>query len=97
MVFSILLSLANAQEIYIDPYIQALEHNEVWIMWEDDQPETADVLWGVDSTLGNSDGGTGFEITSGHYLHSVQISGLIPDTDYYYRTENQNTVHSIFR
>ena len=54
MVISILLSQANAQEIYIDPYIQALEHNEVWIMWEDDQPETADVLWGVDSTLGNS-------------------------------------------
>jgi acid phosphatase type 7 len=91
MIAFIILSVAHGQEVYIQPYLQALTSDTVWIMWEDDQPDTTNILWGLDTSLGFETTGNAIEITSGHYLHSVQISGLTSDTDYFYRSVFQTT------
>ncbi len=78
---------AEASRFVKGPYIQSLTDTGVTIMWETDVVEDAKVEWGPTGDLGRT------IHTRGHpTLAAVRISGLEPDTTYYYRVTEGDTM-----
>lgn len=87
---------AIAQSINVTPYLQDATPNSIYIMWETTSGTESTVEWGTTPALGNSTSGsaqTGF-LTS--QIHDTQLSGLSPDTRYYYRVKTGAAQSSIY-
>jgi hypothetical protein len=72
------------------PFIQALSDNststrDVTITWETTVDTTGKVEYGLDTSYGSS---TQYE-TGATKSHSINITGLTPDTSYHYRVVNK--------
>lgn len=70
------------------PYLNVASRDQVNLLWETDRPSTAKVWWGKDNSLNNSEvfGESG-------RLHEMTISGLEPNTTYFYRVVCEADAH----
>jgi MYXO-CTERM domain-containing protein len=78
-------SVAGAQTLLVAPYLQSATPEGIWVMWETDEGETSVVEWGADETLGErvtAPSRVGF---AGTRIHEAELTGLEPNTVYYYR------------
>ncbi len=72
----------GADEPYIGPYIQDLQHDAVAILWESEAKVAGEV------ELGESDAFTlAVKEPEPHTIHEVRVTGLRPDTRYTYRVK----------
>ena len=69
---------------YMNPYLQTMTESSVYICWHSDNLESTIVEYGTDNTLGEQQAGT-YENISGKKWHTVQLTGLQPNTEYFYR------------
>ncbi len=76
---------AEAQEITIRPYVQLMTPTSTWVMWQTSAVAESTVQWGPSSTLGQTSSGTSEVTFGGARVHSVALTGLVPQTRYYYQ------------
>lgn len=84
------------QTIYVQPYIQNISTNTVNILWETSSGTESTVLWGTTSALGNSSSGTTTSGITTAIIHDTYISGLLPDTRYFYKVKTGVTESDTF-
>ncbi len=85
-----------SQDFTINPYLQNANPNNITIMWEYSNWDISFVEWGNTDTLGNIDSTTS-EITSfPSCLFTAKLTGLQPNTKYYYRVVTGDSFSSIF-
>lgn len=81
-----LITTGKSQSIY--PFLQGPSHNSIWVTWITGTGTQTTVNWGTSSgALTNVVTGTHTVVTQGassHIYHKAQITGLNPDTYYYY-------------
>ena len=81
----LILSTAQAQELRAGPYIQHVSPNSAWILWETTSTDLSLVNWGETTVLWESPLGSTISTSGDARVHEVELSGLEPDTRYYYR------------
>lgn len=87
-----------AQTIKVLPYLQDVTTTSAYIMWETNSGTDTEIHWGLSESLGNITSGTSFTSSDGiSKMHEVKISGLNPDTKYYYKAKTGNTSSSVYR
>ena len=64
------------------PYLQSVTPDSVWVVWDTKESTTGLVEYGLTHELGQRVG----ENVAGLH-HEVQLTGLLPYTEYYYRIE----------
>ena len=92
----LLLSFNFAVTIIVNPYLQDAHSNSLTIMWETDSNDQSIVEYGLTENLGSSQIGT-TEIGNGFSrIHTVTISGLSPETRYFYKVSTNNIESEIY-
>ncbi|MCA2004941.1 MAG: fibronectin type III domain-containing protein [Ignavibacterium sp.] len=72
-------------QLILVPYLQSPSPNSIYICWHDTLANLTSVQYGESTSLDQSVSGTS-EIISGNYRwHSVKLTGLQPNTLYYYK------------
>ena len=88
-------SFANAQ---MKPYLQTPTSNSIWVTWQTTSGSESTVQYGTSaSNLNNTVSGASDAITGSWIWHKVKLTGLTPDTPYYYRVKTGSTTSSTFR
>ena len=70
---------------HMNPYLQVATENSIYISWHSDDLSSTIVQYGTDSLLGQQATGTYDTIGNVNYWHTVHLTGLTPDTRYFYR------------
>ncbi len=80
------------------PYLQSPTPNSIYISWHSDSLASTQVEYGTTAALGQLTTGT-FENIGTKKWHTVQLTGLLPNTNYYYRCQSgsQQSAIKIFR
>ena len=83
--FLLLLGLLFPVNLIVEPYLQDATPNSIYVLWETDENTESVVEWGMyifltEITIGNSISNYGSS-----RIHTVQLTGLEPETRYYYR------------
>ena len=84
------------QNINVGPYLQDAEPSSITIMWETSSGNESVVEWGTSSSLGNSSSGIFIAGNGLSRIHTTMISGLEPNTKYYYRVITNNAQSDVF-
>ena len=92
----LLPSFLFSQTIAVQPYLQDAEPQSIKILWETTFGIESIVEWGLTSALGNMNSGTSATGSGSSVIHNVSITGLSPNTRYYYRTKTSVAVSLIF-
>lgn len=88
---------ALAHTMEVKPFLQTATPQSIWINWETGSGSQSIVEWGLSTSLGQSTSGsakTGFGLSR---IHEVQLTGLAPNTVYYYRVKTDNTYSDIYQ
>jgi predicted phosphodiesterase len=78
---------ADYPAVVVEPYLQAVSQTEVTILWETDLAADSEVNWGETPDCVNTE-----SIADTTRMHVVKLSGLKPETTYYYRIRS-NKIH----
>ncbi len=66
------------------PYLQTPTPTSIFISWHENTTTTTLVNYGTNAAMGTLAGGT-YETIGTKYWHTVQLTGLTPNTQYYYQ------------
>lgn len=70
------------------PYLQSPSESSIWISWKTDEGSTSSVDYGTSkSVLDISVTGTCQSLADNYLYHAVQLTGLKPNTTYYYKVK----------
>jgi hypothetical protein len=79
------VSSPPTRQLILVPYLQMPSPNSIWVCWHDTIATSTNVEYGTTSALGQSTSGTS-EIVAGEYRwHSIKLTGLQPNTEYFYK------------
>ncbi len=81
-------------DLLVEPYLQHPTPTSIVIGFETQSDTAGEVLWGISPMLGNQTAGTWQTSSAGTHIHHVQLTGLDPDTRYWYRAQTENTSSS---
>jgi len=81
----ILIGILCSVELVVKPYLQNATTNSMTIMWETDSDSPSRVEWGQAQFLDHFTLGTSFTNYGTSRIHTVELTGLSPNTRYYYR------------
>lgn len=89
----------NGSYIIASPFLQTKTSNSIYICWHDTINNTVGVNYGLIETLGNTVAGSSEFVVDNYRWMSVKLTGLQPDTKYYYKiiTGSGNPVIYNFR
>lgn len=73
----------SAQDFVVRPFLQDAEPSSIRITWEASEEGPSVLTWGDSDALGTEVTSSGFSTPSGA-LHEVHLTGLNPDTPYFY-------------
>ena len=95
--FSIIAIALFSQTILVAPYLQDAEPTSIKIMWESNGGSTHHVNWGISSGNLNQSAIASSTISSGsNLIHQAIITGLSPNTRYYYQVESDAASSNVF-
>lgn len=85
--FSVLASLlGGVAHAAIVPYLQTASDTGIWVTWKTETGTESTVQYGLTpGSLGATKSGTTESLGPAYEYHSVQLTGLTPNTTYYYR------------
>ncbi|MDB2385419.1 fibronectin type III domain-containing protein, partial [Polaribacter sp.] len=86
----------------IKPYLQSAEPTSIWVSWKTDNATNPSVDYGLTSNnLSNTATGTTKDLepqdtgyNTPYHWHTVKLTGLTPNTGYYYRVQSGTTDES---
>lgn len=67
------------------PFLQTKTKNSIYVCWHDTSTLTTKVNYGMTESLGTQIAGSSEIISGGYRWHSVKLTGLQPDTKYFYK------------
>jgi predicted phosphodiesterase len=82
-------------EIIMKPYLQAVTTNSVWVMVECSTKDTVIVNYGSTSSYGSNAKTWVISATTASpvtYIHKIKLTGLSPDTKYFYETRQDKSL-----
>ena len=95
---SCLLSLpAQAQVFHVQPYLQDTHPTSTVIMWETSYGSESLVEWGPTEFLGQTSSGVADLGAGSARIHTVELTGLEANQNYYYRVRTETAVSEIHR
>src|SRR5688572_15058528 len=98
--FSMALFLLSAAAVRaeISPYLQTPTSTSIWITWKTATgTETRVELGTSQSQLAQVVTGTSETLRADYIYHSAQVTGLQPDTFYYYRIKTGTETSQVYR
>ncbi len=94
----LLAASGHAQAIRLGPYLQDATPTDIWVMWETTAPAVSLVEWGASpDALTHSVTGASIASQGSNRIHQTQITGLAPDTPYYYQVRTPTQTAGPFR
>ena len=72
-------------DIVVEPYLQNATPNSIHILWETDTDSPSRIEWGQTPFLDQVALGISFTNYGTSKIHTVELTGLSPNTNYYYR------------
>ena len=85
----------QSQNIIVAPYLQNGSPIDMTIMWETDAANDGFVDWGTDEfSLNNTETSTSINGEGSNRIHTATISGLLPDSKYYYKVRTTTGILS---
>ena len=81
----------------ISPYLQSPTPSSIYICWRFDADTNSTVEYGTTSLLGTTMKGTYETIADQVIWHSVELTGLIPNTVYYYKCISDTVESEIYK
>ena len=81
--------------LLVAPYLQLATPTAIWVRWETETGSESRVEWGLTEALGQVTCGTSWASWLDTPLHAVHLTGLAPDTRYYYRSLTGDVVSEI--
>jgi len=97
LALALLLPLGWANDFVVEPYLQSATPDGIWILWESEDSEDADdvsVAWGATAALENT-ASTDRAATWSGVLHEAELTGLTPDTRYFYQVSDGDAVSPV--
>jgi acid phosphatase type 7 len=85
-----------SQSIVIEPYLQDAEPTSMVIMWETDSDNSTLVEYGLNTLLGMSVGGSSIIGNGSSQIHTAVLTGLAPETRYFYKVITGTVSSSIY-
>lgn len=67
------------------PFLQTKTKNSIYVCWHDTSTSVTKVNYGLTESLGSQTAGSSEIISGGYRWHTVKLTGLQPDTKYYYK------------
>ncbi len=87
--------------VYVEmtkPYLQTVTSTSIWICWKTDFDADSKVYYGENpSDLSKEVSGTNEALSSSYFWHSVQLTGLEPNTLYSYKVKSGNKESEVYR
>ena len=84
--------------IIINPYLQTPTSTSIYISWHASNSEESIVEYGSDESLGSFESGTVHVFSdSTRWWHTVKLSGLTPNTTYFYKAKTDTAESKIFK
>lgn len=82
------------------PYLQTPTSTSIWVTWQTDSGTESKVEYGTTNALGTTVNGTNDDLSNGGGTwnwHKVQLTGLTPNTVYYYKVTTGDQTSEIKR
>jgi len=96
--FLMFLMAVNNAFARVKPYLSSPSDTSIWVSWRTDTEKETKVEFGVSpGQLVNSAIGECDSLGVNYLWHTVNLTGLAPDTRYYYRTVSGDEVSEIHR
>ncbi|MBI1933679.1 MAG: fibronectin type III domain-containing protein [Ignavibacteriales bacterium] len=73
------------QQLILVPYLQTPQPNSIYVCWHDSLSNITQVNYGTTQALGQTTNGTSEIITAPYRWHTVKLTDLIPNTEYFYK------------
>lgn len=83
--FGHLLPTTAGTQLMLVPYLQTPSTNSIYVCWHDTLSNLTSVEYGNTSALGQVTIGTNEIISSEYRWHTVKLTGLQPNTEYFYK------------
>ena len=78
-------------------YLQTPTPNSIYVCWHADKSTESKVEYGTTLSLSSIETGDSYTFCNGSIWHSVQLTGLLPETTYYYRAVTDTNISQIKR
>ncbi|MGB0992903.1 MAG: fibronectin type III domain-containing protein [Akkermansiaceae bacterium] len=80
------------------PYLQTPRPDSMWVSWWTDADTQSHVDYGLTSgNLNQTTSGSVNQMGTNYHYHTVQLTGLQPNTYYHYRVRTENETSAVFR
>ncbi|MFN0201993.1 MAG: fibronectin type III domain-containing protein, partial [Bacteroidia bacterium] len=90
------IATTQAQTLVVKPFLQDAEPQSIRITWETSSDTESKAYWGtVANALNDSTIGTAMTGQGSSQIHHVQLTGLQPETRYFYRVKTGSLSSSI--
>lgn len=82
----------------IRPYLQTPRPDSMWVSWFSDNAPVGEIQWGTSAgNLTNTVSAALDVLGTGYHYHAGRITGLSPNSYYYYRVKNGTNQSDVFR
>lgn len=80
------------------PYLQTATPTSIYVSWHsNDLAQNPEVKFGTSATnLNQTQTGTWEQISGAYYWHTIKLTGLLPDTEYFYQCYNGTFASQIY-
>ena len=97
LLFNLLLIQAAHSAILMQPYLQAVTTNSVYVLVECNTNDTVKVAFGLTTLLSDTSKTLIISTTSSPtYVHKIKLTGLLTNTVYYYKAIQGSSVSALY-
>ncbi len=86
----------STRQLVLIPYLQEPTTNSIYVCWHDTLAALTSVEYGTTTSLGQSLSGTSEIVTSPYRWHSVKLTGLQSNTEYFYKAISGSGTSEIY-
>ena len=90
------VDILTTKQLILVPYLQEPTTNSMYVCWHDTLATVTNVEYGTTATLGQVTSGTSEIILDPYRWHSVKLTGLLPNTEYFYRAVSGSGTSQIY-
>ncbi|MBI5472320.1 MAG: fibronectin type III domain-containing protein [Ignavibacteriae bacterium] len=86
----------TTRQLILVPFLQTPTTNSIFVCWHDTLATATSVAYGTTPTLGQSTLGSSELVAGAYRWHSVKLTGLQPNTEYFYRATSGSGSSNVY-